>query len=192
MLARIINKLEEGIISLLLASMTILVFIEVVLRFGFNTGVLWAEELTLLLSAWMVLFGASYGVKVGSHIGVDALIKTLPRKAARVVGAVAVIAALVYCGIYLKGSFVYLEKMKSIGIEMEDLPVQRWQAHGILVIGFVLLAVRLLTLLWKIITGEAQGFHRTSEAEESLTLAEQIAEDQKNGGGGFFGDEEHK
>jgi C4-dicarboxylate transporter DctQ subunit len=182
MLSRIINKLEEGIISLLLAAMTILVFVEVVLRFGFNTGVLWAEELTLLLSAWMVLFGASYGIKVGSHIGVDALVKNLPNKVARIVGAISVIAALIYCGIYLKGSFVYLDKMMQIQLEMEDLPMQRWHAHSILVIGFCLIAIRLLTLLWRIIKGEAQGFHQVSEADKSLTLADEIAEAREHEG----------
>lgn len=182
MLSRIINKLEEGIISLLLAAMTILVFVEVVLRFGFNTGVLWAEELTLLISAWMVLFGASYGIKVGSHIGVDALVKNLPNKVARIVGAISVIAALTYCGIYLKGSFVYLDKMMQIQLEMEDLPMQRWHAHSILIIGFSLIALRLLTLLWRIIKGEAQGFHQVSEADESLTLADEIANAREHEG----------
>jgi C4-dicarboxylate transporter DctQ subunit len=182
MLSRIIDKLEEGIISLLLASMTILVFVEVVLRFGFNTGLLWAEELTLLLSAWMVLFGASYGIKVGSHIGVDALVKNLPNKVARVVGAVSVLAALIYCGIYLKGSFVYLDKMIQIQLEMEDLPMQRWHAHSILVIGFTMIAIRLISLLWRIIKGEAQGFHQVSEAEESLTLADEIAKAREKEG----------
>ena len=47
MLGRVISHLEEGIISLLLICMTLLVFMEVVLRFGFNIGFLWVEELTL-------------------------------------------------------------------------------------------------------------------------------------------------
>jgi C4-dicarboxylate transporter DctQ subunit len=74
MFVRILNSLEESIIALLLASMTLLVFVEVVMRFGFGVGVMWAQELTLHLSAWMVLFGVSYGIKVGSHIGVYALV----------------------------------------------------------------------------------------------------------------------
>ena len=61
-----INKVEEGIISLLLAFMTLLVFMEVLMRFGFNVGIHWAQELTLLLSGWLVMFGVSYGIKVGA------------------------------------------------------------------------------------------------------------------------------
>jgi C4-dicarboxylate transporter DctQ subunit len=176
MWSRIITKLEEGIISLLLASMTLLVFYEVILRFVFNEGLLWAEELTLLLSAWMVLFGASYGVKVGSHIGVDALIRNLPSKVARVVSSIAVLGALVYCGIYLKGSWVYLDKMHQIGLEMEDLPMPRWVAHSILIIGFSLLAWRLVHLLWMIIRGDATTFKLMDEAKKTI---DELAKEQE-------------
>lgn len=183
MWSRIFTKLEEGIISLLLASMTLLVFYEVVLRFVFNTGLLWAEELTLLLSAWMVLFGASYGVKIGSHIGVDALVRYLPDKVARVVSAFAVLGGLVYCGIYLKGSWVYLSKMYEISLEMEDLPMPRWVAHGILIIGFTLLAWRLLILLWMIIKGEATTFKLMDEAQKTIQeLAKEQEEMEKEQG----------
>ena len=47
MLMRMLNRAEEGVISLLLVAMTLLVFIEVVMRFGFDSGFLWAQELTL-------------------------------------------------------------------------------------------------------------------------------------------------
>jgi C4-dicarboxylate transporter DctQ subunit len=174
MLVRILNRAEEAIISLLLVSMTLLVFVEVVLRFGFNTGLLWAQELTLHISAWFVLFGASYGVKVGAHIGVDALVRLLPPGVRRVVGAAAVLLCLFYCGLFLYGSWIYLSKMRMIGIEMEDLPVQRWMAMSILLFGFGLLVLRFLELLWAILTGQAEGFRHTDEAKESMHLVEEV------------------
>ncbi len=173
MFSRIINSLEEAIIALLLAAMTLLVFMEVVLRFGFGTGFMWAEELTLHLSAWMVLFGVSYGIKVGSHIGVDALVKLMPSPLRRLISAVAVIACLGYCGLFMKGAWVYLSKIQMIGIEMEDLPIPKWIAHSILFIGMVLMAIRLFILLWNIVTGKTDGFKLADEAKESMHLAEE-------------------
>lgn len=173
MFIRIINSLEESIIALLLASMTILVFIEVVLRFGFGKGLMWAQELTLLLSAWMVLFGVSYGLKVGSHIGVDALVKILPAKIRKVISCLAVIACLTYCGLFMFGSWVYLEKIQMIAIELEDMPVPKWIAHSILFIGMALMAIRLLMLLWAIFTGRAEGFKLVDEAKESMSLVQE-------------------
>ncbi|QJT08805.1 TRAP transporter small permease [Oceanidesulfovibrio marinus] len=183
MFRRFMNELEEGIISLLLASMTLLVFVEVVLRFGFNTGLLWAQELTLLLSAWMVLFGVSYGVKVGSHIGVDAVVRLLPPKTKRIVSAIACVLALIYCGLFLKGSYVYLAKMHLIGIELEDIPIPKWVGHSILIFGFLLLAFRILELLWRIIQGKAEGFSLHDEARDARGMYEgkRMEDDAENG-----------
>lgn len=174
MLGKLINRLEEGFLCLLLVSMTLLVFAEVVARFGFNAGIHWAQEVTLLLSAWFVLFGASYGVKVGSHIGVDVFVKMLPRNVHRGVTMLAIALCLFYCCLFLYGSWIYLSKMKMIAIELEDLPIEKWIPMSVLVIGFVLLIVRFLNLFWNVITHKADGFHLADEAEESMHIAEEL------------------
>ncbi|WP_415889608.1 TRAP transporter small permease [Neptuniibacter sp. SY11_33] len=176
MVRNLVTKLEEGFLSLLLVSMTLLVFAEVVARFGFNAGIHWAQEVTLLLAAWFVLFGASYGVKVGAHIGVDVFVKLMPEHTHRLVTLVAVGLCLVYCGLFLYGSWIYISKMKMIGIELEDLPVPKWIPMSILVIGFVLLIIRFLELGWKVITKQADGFHFADEAEESMEIANELKE----------------
>lgn len=173
MFTRVINSIEESVIAILLAAMTLLVFVEVVLRFGFGTGLMWAQELTLHLSAWMVLFGVSYGIKVGSHIGVDALVKILPTGPRRVVSGIAVAACLAYTGLFTYGAWIYLAKMYQIGIELEDMPIPKWLGHSILLIGMVLIAIRLLILLKDIVIGKTDGFHLTDEAKESMHLAEE-------------------
>ena len=176
MVRNLVTKLEEGFLSLLLVSMTLLVFAEVVARFGFNAGIHWAQEVTLLLAAWFVLFGASYGVKVGAHIGVDVFVKMFPHNTHRFITLVAIGLCLVYCGLFLYGSWIYLSKMKMIGIELEDLPVPKWIPMSILVIGFVLLIIRFLELGWKVIKDEAEGFHFADEAEESMEIANELKE----------------
>ncbi|WP_243647278.1 TRAP transporter small permease [Aestuariirhabdus litorea] len=173
----IINSLEEGFIRFLLVAMTLLVFFEVVLRFGFNTGIHWAQEVTLLMAAWFVLFGVSYGIKVGAHIGVDAFVKLLPDKPRRYAAILAVLLCLFYCGLFLYGGWVYLAKLKMIGIELEDLPFPKWIATSILFIGFILLAIRFIHLLWNLVTGKADGFKLADEAKESMHLAEELSKE---------------
>ena len=183
MFFRILNHLEESIIATLLAAMTLLVFVEVVLRFGFGVGMMWAQELTLHLSAWMVLFGVSYGIKVGSHIGVDALVKILPATVRRVVSGLAVTACLTYCGFFSYGAWIYLAKMYKIGIELDDMPIPKWLAHSILLIGMILMAIRLLQLLWDIITGKSDCFKLADEAKDSMHLAEETKASANVSGG---------
>ncbi|MEH6575622.1 MAG: TRAP transporter small permease [Amphritea sp.] len=174
MVRNLVTHLEEAFLSLLLVAMTLLVFVEVVMRFGFNAGIHWAQELTLLLAAWFVLYGASYGIKVGAHIGVDVFVKLLPRNAHRFFTLLAIALCLLYSGLLLYGSWIYLSKMKMIGIELEDMPVPKWMAMSILVFGFAMLIVRFLQLGWKVITNQAEGFGLTDEAEESMEIAKEL------------------
>lgn len=48
------NHLEESFLAFLLLCMTVIIFVEVVLRFVFNTGLFWAQEATLIINAWMI------------------------------------------------------------------------------------------------------------------------------------------
>ncbi len=199
MLLKFLSRAEENIIAALMVAMTLLVFIDVVMRFGWGSGFLWSQELTLYIAAWFVLFGISYGLKVGAHIGVDALVNQFPPRPRRIVSGLAVILSLLYCGLFLYGSWIYLQKIYSIGISVEDMQlfgwlaglfsesaaevvkldledplIPLWFAQSILLVGMILFSIRLLDLLRKIITGQSSGFHHVDEAEESMHLVEEL------------------
>lgn len=142
-LGRMVNAVEEGVIAFLFAAMTLVTFSQVVARYVFNTGVVWALELTVYLFAWLVLLGMSYGVKVHAHLGVDAFAKLFPSRTQRLLGLLAVAAGLIYGTILLIGSWQYVAKLFAIGIESEDLPIPQWVPMAVLPIGVGLLMARL-------------------------------------------------
>lgn len=168
MLIKIFHRLEEWLLALILASMTLLTFMQVVLRYVFNTGYFWALEATLYMFAWLVLIGISYGIRTHSHIGIDLLAKSLPATPRRVIGLLITALALLYSGLMLWGSYTYIYRMRILGVEAEDIPIQRWVLGLCLIIGFALLAIRLLVIGWQIVTGRAQGFELADEAAEAL------------------------
>jgi len=178
MFLNIVNKVEEAIMSFLLVATTLLVFMDVVMRFGFNAGFLWSQELTLHMSAWMVLFGTSYCLKVGSHIGMDAFVKLFPTIGRKILTGIGCVLGLCYCGLVLYGSWVYLSKMHKIGIELEDLPIPTWVAHSMLIVGFSFLSIRIAILLWSVVFGETEGFRHADEAKESMAIVEELAKEE--------------
>lgn len=176
MTRRWIDRLEEGAIAFLLATMTIITFVQVVLRYVFNTSMLWAIEASTYLFAWLVLIGISYGIKVGSHIGVDALVNLLPRRSKRVAGVIAGLLCIVYAAFLLVGSWRYFETVYQIGVTAEDIPVQRWILITILPAGFALLLYRLVQMIWRIARGTESGFQLADEARDAV---KQFQEDAK-------------
>jgi len=106
-IGRVVNTLEETMIALLLGVMTVVTFVNVVLRYVFNTSLIWGLEVTLILFAWLVLLGISYGFKVTAHLGVDALINTLPNKGQRVLALIASACCIAYALLLFKGAWDY-------------------------------------------------------------------------------------
>ena len=79
------NKIVEGyfkllkvLIALCLAVMVVLVFGNVVLRYGFNSGITVSEELSRWLFVWLTFLGAIVALREHGHLGVDMLVSRLP------------------------------------------------------------------------------------------------------------------
>jgi C4-dicarboxylate transporter DctQ subunit len=168
MFEKMMNRLEEGLMILLLVAMTLLTFSQVVLRYVFNSGWGWALEATTYMFGWLVMIGISYGIKVGFHIGVDVLVKLLPRPGQRIAGLIAALLCLAYAVILFIGGYQYFDTMLLLDVEAEDIPLPRWLLVVIVPIGFGLLGFRLLQMTWRILTGRLAGFNLGDEAAEVL------------------------
>ena len=163
------ERLEEGLIAFLLAAMTVIIFVQVIARYVFNYSFVWALELTSVMFAWLIFVGMSYGVRVGAHIGVDALVKSLDARAARVVGMIAAVLCIAYAMIVTVGGYLYVSKMHEVGILMQDMPVQQWIPRVILPIGFALLAIRFAQVLYRLASGQ-EAHLVGDEAKDALML----------------------
>jgi C4-dicarboxylate transporter DctQ subunit len=86
---KILDHLEEWLITFLMAAATTIIFVSVAHRYlagvsipglqdwllSLNFG--WAQELCIIMFVWMAKFGAAYGVRTGIHVGVDVLINRM-------------------------------------------------------------------------------------------------------------------
>lgn len=103
----VMDRIEETLIAVLLGLMTMLTFANVVARYGFNSNILWALELTVFMFGWLVLLGASYAVKKNAHLGVDAILNIVPEPVARVLGLISVAVCIAFSFLLLKGAWDY-------------------------------------------------------------------------------------
>ena len=70
-------KVLNVVIALCLAVMVLLVFGNVVMRYGFNSGITLSEELSRWLFVWMTFMGAVIALKEHGHLGTDMLVGKL-------------------------------------------------------------------------------------------------------------------
>jgi len=67
-------RLADGAMALTLGVMAGAVFLNVVLRYGFGSGIAASEELSRLLFVWMVFIGATAAYPLGEHMAFTSLL----------------------------------------------------------------------------------------------------------------------
>src|SRR4051794_7771470 len=74
----------KAVIAAFLAVMVVLVFGNVVLRYGFNSGITISEELSRWLLVWLTFLGAIVALREHAHLGVDTFVRMLPAAGKRI------------------------------------------------------------------------------------------------------------
>ena len=101
----LLKRAAEFFLAITLAGMVIAVFVNVVLRYGFDTGIVFYEELSRLLFVWMVCIGAALVFADDEHLGFDMLTERLRGRAIAVCRWLSRIAIAVCLVLVIKGAW---------------------------------------------------------------------------------------
>jgi C4-dicarboxylate transporter DctQ subunit len=180
---KILDHLEEWLITFLMGGATLIVFLAVLHRYGagfaipgvqdwlLSVNMTWAQELTIIMFVWMAKFGAAYGVRTGIHVGVDVLINRLSdaNRGKFIIFGLAAGALFTAIVAYLGSHFVWengahygLYKLFGMPIDdliegptTPDLEWPTWIVYSAIPLGTSLMCFRFLQVL--------VGFVRTGE-----------------------------
>ena len=165
MLNRLLNHLEEWLITFLIAAATLVIFFAVVHRFlsgvpwiqdyTIQIDVSWAQELCIFMFVWMAKFGAAYGVRTGIHVGVDVIIRKLTGKPQKMLILFGLFAGALFTGTVatLGGSFVW--HIGHTDQVSADLEVPMWWVYLCVPLGSSLMSFRFLQVAFSYLkTGE--------------------------------------
>ena len=103
-LLRIVNGIFSATITIFLGVMVFLVFMNVVLRYGFNSGITESEELARFFFVWVVFLGAIAAHREKGHLGVDLLIGALPAPVQKVMYVIVNIIIVAVLFLIIDGS----------------------------------------------------------------------------------------
>ena len=146
-----------------LALMVLMVFGNVVLRYGFNSGITVSEELSRWLFVWMTFLGAIVAVRNHAHLGTDALVSRLPPWGKRACFVAGHVLMLVMCWLMFRGSW----QQAVINYETSSAVMQASMAW-LYVSGMVFAALAALIMaheLWLLATGRLDDAQLVGVAE---------------------------
>jgi TRAP-type transport system small permease protein len=156
----VIKKLIDGYCTLLSALMVlsmllmvVLVFANVVMRYGFNSGLTLSEELSRWLFVWMTFMGAVVALREGGHLGTDALVSRLPAPAQKICLVVSNLLMLLICWLVFKGGWEQVKINWGTSSAVMEASMGYFYLSGVMFAG--LGGVILLLQLWQMLSGQA-------------------------------------
>ena len=172
---------EESIMAYMLAAMTAVAFFAVVVRRFFGGKIfdlqpsIWGLELTLYIFLFFILFGMSYVLRKGVHIGIDVLVNLFPKPARKVLNILATVMTVLYALLLSRAGYQAFDKFWSVKVlrnkGSDELEIPFYFTYGFLSAAFFVLALTAAFAIWEIWTGRRESLTAGHEAEEEVEEA---------------------
>lgn len=145
-------KIIKTVMAAFLALMVILVFGNVVLRYGFNSGLAVSDELSRWLFVWITFMGAVVAIKEGTHLGTDTLIARLSVRGRKICFVIANLLMLFCCVLMAIGTWRLVVMNLATTSPVMELSQAIFYGCGMFgaLVGGVMLAYR----MWRLKTGQ--------------------------------------
>lgn len=167
--AGVVAKGLEAFLAALLVAMVVMVFGNVVLRYGFDSGIVVSEELSRFAFIWLVFVGAVVAMHEGAHLGVDTVVTLLPRGGKQVCLALSELLILMCCAMFFWGTWRQHEVNVTTTAQVSGLSMIWVFGLGY----FTSLGIGLISLnkLWRLVTGQLSDSElvMVRETEDPLT-----------------------
>lgn len=140
-----ISKFETVLLVVVLSTMVILAFLQVVLRNLFSEGILWGDTFLRHLVLWVGFLGASLATREKKHINIDLFTRFFKGKAKSFIVSIVNLFAAVVCWYLTSAAWTFVMDEKSFGtILFNDIPA--WYFQTIIPIGFLLMTFRFIVI----------------------------------------------
>ena len=159
-----------AVMAVALMLMVVLVFGNVVLRYGFNSSITVSEEVSRWLFVWITFMGAVVALREHTHLGTDAVVSRLPPLGKKICFAVAHLTMLYVCYLLFRGSLEQTKINMDVLAPSTQLPMAVVHAAGLAF--SVTAGVMLLLDLWLLVSGRVKDEElvMTQESEDLAAL----------------------
>ncbi len=157
MIKKFIDNFEEYFCVWSLAFMTILVFIQVVMRYVFQNSLSWSEELARYIFLWLSWVGASYAVKERSHFRVEMFANILKGRKRRIFELMVLLTWFGFCVFLAYQGSVVTRHLLTRGQLSAAMEIPMAWAYASVPVGAGLMGLRLVIEIRKLFRPDPGG-----------------------------------
>jgi C4-dicarboxylate transporter DctQ subunit len=145
---RYFSMLERQFLGGTILFTSLLLLVNVVMRYIFNHAIYWAEELVRYLMVWVIFVGGSQVAKHEGHITVDIVYRAVGPKAKVILDYIVNVVAIVFCLVLTYYSYRQMMRVYSSQQISPALELPMWLPYLSIPLGSFLMAIRYVTHLF--------------------------------------------
>lgn len=145
------QHLEEYMIAILTAVMTVLLFMQVIFRFILNLPLAWVEEISLYSMVWLCYFGCSLAIKKREHLKMEIITNFLKPKAKRIFDIISLALFFAFAVFVLYHVTLLTVDILNRGQVTAVLELPKWIPYAGVPAAFLLMLIRMVQDLLRII-----------------------------------------
>ena len=137
-----LNLAEWGFIGGALAFASVLLFVNVVMRYVFLNPLNWVEETSLYLMVWIVFIGGSIAIRTRGHMAIDLLPLALSPPNRRRLALAVSVASLLFFAVFFWYSLEHTLRVRSISQLTPVMQAPMWLTYLAMPVGSLLMMLR--------------------------------------------------
>ena len=136
------ENFERYVCIILMSSMTLILAVQVFMRYVMRDSLSWSEELARYIFVWLIYIGISYGAKIMKHIKIEAALLLFPTRTRPYVELFGDILFLAFSLFVVYASWDIVQKQIMLGQTSPAIQMPMWMLYSAPTVGFGLTAIR--------------------------------------------------
>lgn len=149
-LNEVLKKAEQYFIAILLLLITLILFLNVVLRV-FGASILWGEEFARYSMVWITFIGSSVCVYKGAHLGIDVVVNSLGGKARKALSIFIIVFSLLFTILFTYISLRMTLTVHNTNQYSSTMGIPMSLAYVAMPIGGLLMSIRYIEQLVRLV-----------------------------------------
>ena len=110
-----LGRIEKYTLTVMLAVMILLAFVQIILRNVFSSGISWGDPLVRYLVLWVGFIGASLATKEGKHITIEVFSRGLSGRRNPYLNAISTLISALICGLLVFAGWTFVRNEAQMG-----------------------------------------------------------------------------
>lgn len=147
-IGKVFDYVENTLLIVGLLTSTFILFANVIMRYFFHSGIVWAEELARYAIIWVVCGGCGAAVRAGIHMRITAMLDVMKNRKMRLVFEILVTIASMSFGIFMLVVGVRLTSSMITNNQLSSaMEIPLWWIYSAIPFGGLSMTVRYIEIL---------------------------------------------